>query len=168
MTPEPVATLLSRWAEGLAPAARDALSTYDLRALFDRVRSSLAGSPEERSRAVRHWLRQLSPAAQRALSAHDRAALDRQVGAAPVAPGPPLGAPRTPSPVEHDTPSPVPRREHTGPRPDPTGLGPPARLEHARAGGFTGDPCTACGSLAVVRSGTCQTCQDCGTQTGCG
>lgn len=33
---------------------------------------------------------------------------------------------------------------------------------------FSGDVCTHCGALAMQRSGTCLTCQACGTSTGCG
>jgi hypothetical protein len=35
-----------------------------------------------------------------------------------------------------------------------------------RQGGFTGDSCGNCGSFAVVRTGTCATCQDCGHSVG--
>lgn len=44
-------------------------------------------------------------------------------------------------------------------------------LTHGEASGavagFTGDTCIHCQSLNMVRSGTCQTCQDCGETTGC-
>jgi hypothetical protein len=45
---------------------------------------------------------------------------------------------------------------------------PPARAADARPrqGGFTGDSCGNCGSFAVVRTGTCATCQDCGHSVG--
>lgn len=33
--------------------------------------------------------------------------------------------------------------------------------------GYTGDSCPDCGSFAMVRSGTCQRCNDCGSTTGC-
>ena len=33
---------------------------------------------------------------------------------------------------------------------------------------FTGDQCQDCGSMNVVRTGTCGTCQNCGASTGCG
>lgn len=33
---------------------------------------------------------------------------------------------------------------------------------------YTGDVCTNCGSGKMRRSGTCATCQDCGTTSGCG
>jgi ribonucleoside-diphosphate reductase alpha chain len=36
----------------------------------------------------------------------------------------------------------------------------------AVATGYTGDPCTNCGSTRVVRTGTCATCRDCGTPSG--
>ncbi|MEE2828292.1 MAG: adenosylcobalamin-dependent ribonucleoside-diphosphate reductase, partial [Myxococcota bacterium] len=37
----------------------------------------------------------------------------------------------------------------------------------AVAQGFTGDPCTNCQSLRMVRNGSCQKCTDCGDTTGC-
>lgn len=44
----------------------------------------------------------------------------------------------------------------------PPPAGPPRDL------GYTGDPCPTCGSIAVVRTGTCATCQSCGSTSGCG
>lgn len=38
----------------------------------------------------------------------------------------------------------------------------------ARGAGYTGEACTICGSLRVVRTGTCSTCQSCGSTTSCG
>jgi hypothetical protein len=40
--------------------------------------------------------------------------------------------------------------------------------EIAREQGFTGNPCQQCGGLRLKRSGTCETCQDCGWNAGCG
>ena len=37
----------------------------------------------------------------------------------------------------------------------------------ARAKGYTGDPCPECGSLTMVRNGTCLRCDSCGATTGC-
>ncbi|MGE5510339.1 MAG: hypothetical protein ACM31O_03695 [Bacteroidota bacterium] len=37
----------------------------------------------------------------------------------------------------------------------------------ARLFGFTGDSCDSCGSLQMVRNGTCLKCNDCGATTGC-
>ena len=38
-----------------------------------------------------------------------------------------------------------------------------------RVTNYTGDPCSNCGSFLMVRSGTCLTCQACGsTSGGCG
>lgn len=37
----------------------------------------------------------------------------------------------------------------------------------AQAQGFTGDICGQCGSSQMKRSGTCLTCQACGSTTGC-
>lgn len=47
--------------------------------------------------------------------------------------------------------------------------GVPARSakDLAREQGFTGEPCPECGHLTLVRNGTCNKCQTCGTTTGC-
>lgn len=37
----------------------------------------------------------------------------------------------------------------------------------ARAMGFTGNTCVSCGSMQMVRNGTCEKCNDCGSTTGC-
>lgn len=37
----------------------------------------------------------------------------------------------------------------------------------ARLGGFTGEMCESCGGANMVRSGTCSTCLDCGSTSGC-
>jgi ribonucleoside-diphosphate reductase alpha chain len=37
----------------------------------------------------------------------------------------------------------------------------------ARMKGYEGDPCPSCGSLTLVRSGTCMKCDTCGGTTGC-
>ncbi len=37
----------------------------------------------------------------------------------------------------------------------------------ARSQGYTGDCCQICGGFRMVRSGTCATCADCGTSSGC-
>lgn len=42
------------------------------------------------------------------------------------------------------------------------------QAEIARAQGFTGDVCRQCGSFAMKRTGTCQTCTACGFNEGCG
>lgn len=34
--------------------------------------------------------------------------------------------------------------------------------------GYTGDVCEQCGSFRMKRAGTCLTCDDCGTSSGCG
>ena len=39
--------------------------------------------------------------------------------------------------------------------------------EIARSQGFTGDVCTTCGNIMMKRIGTCLTCQNCGSTTGC-
>jgi ribonucleoside-diphosphate reductase alpha chain len=42
-----------------------------------------------------------------------------------------------------------------------------SRIREARILGFTGDSCAECGSMKMVRNGTCMKCIDCGTTTGC-
>ena len=139
-----LAEVLSQWAGGLAEATRNQLSTYDLTALYDRM----AATPEDPARvaeAAAHWLKELGPGTQAMLSSYDIIALCRG-----------LGQPGLDNGAAHPS------------KPDPTALGPPSKPEHARAGGYTGETCGVCGSMAVVRTGTCTTCQDCGSQTGCG
>jgi ribonucleoside-diphosphate reductase alpha chain len=41
------------------------------------------------------------------------------------------------------------------------------RIAQARIKGYEGDPCPSCGSLTLVRNGTCMKCDTCGTTTGC-
>ena len=43
----------------------------------------------------------------------------------------------------------------------------PARVQEARFKGYEGDPCPECGSLTLVRNGTCLKCDSCGSTTGC-
>ena len=133
------ARTLSSWADGLAAAARDQLSTYDLCALYDTAVRGVRNG--ELRREILRWLGELGPATRNQLSAYDVEALLVAFGSGDV------------------------RLE--GPRVDPTGLGPPSHPEQARAGGFTGDACPACGSVAVIRSGACLTCRDCGATSGC-
>jgi len=38
---------------------------------------------------------------------------------------------------------------------------------HGAGPGYEGQPCDRCGSLNLVRTGTCLTCLDCGTTGGC-
>ena len=40
--------------------------------------------------------------------------------------------------------------------------------ELARVAGFSGNTCEQCGSLNMKQTGTCETCQDCGWNKGCG
>jgi len=53
----------------------------------------------------------------------------------------------------------------------PTDLGPVApklvNRETAPLMGFTGNCCSTCGSYQMVRNGTCEKCNDCGSTTGC-
>jgi ribonucleoside-diphosphate reductase alpha chain len=59
------------------------------------------------------------------------------------------------------------------PSPEPAQVASTARsgeavvVEHAKAQGYTGEQCTACGSMRVKRNGSCTVCEDCGTTTGC-
>lgn len=38
---------------------------------------------------------------------------------------------------------------------------------NAQSYGFTGNSCNNCGSMQMVRNGTCEKCQSCGETTGC-
>jgi hypothetical protein len=50
----------------------------------------------------------------------------------------------------------------------PTDLAPPKiTREQATQSGFTGNTCATCGSMMMVRNGTCEKCTSCGTTTGC-
>lgn len=42
-----------------------------------------------------------------------------------------------------------------------------AATEYAKSQGYTGDPCGTCGSMAMKRSGSCATCENCGSTSGC-
>ncbi len=42
-----------------------------------------------------------------------------------------------------------------------------ARYAEARMKGYEGDPCPECGSLTLVRNGSCLKCDSCGSTTGC-
>ena len=52
-------------------------------------------------------------------------------------------------------------RPHAAPQDDA------AKIAQARIKGYEGDPCPACGSFTLVRSGTCMKCDTCGGTTGC-
>jgi ribonucleoside-diphosphate reductase alpha chain len=41
------------------------------------------------------------------------------------------------------------------------------KIAQARIKGYEGDPCPACGSFTLIRSGTCMKCDACGSTTGC-
>jgi ribonucleoside-diphosphate reductase alpha chain len=64
---------------------------------------------------------------------------------------------------EREEPQPV--VEMTTPRGQSSGLS--AQRSEARSKGYTGEQCTACGSLRVKRNGACTVCDDCGTTSGC-
>jgi len=49
--------------------------------------------------------------------------------------------------------------------PAPNGL--MKKVERAKAKGYTGDICPSCGSMTMVRNGTCLKCETCGETTGC-
>ncbi len=78
MDPDPLAAALGRWADGLAPAARDQLSTYDIRALYDRI--ARTGSDDGGHTAFDRWVEELGPATRAALSRYDREALVAMLG----------------------------------------------------------------------------------------
>ena len=42
-----------------------------------------------------------------------------------------------------------------------------SQIIQARIKGYEGDPCPACGSFTMIRSGTCMKCDTCGATTGC-
>jgi len=41
------------------------------------------------------------------------------------------------------------------------------KIAQARIKGYEGDPCPSCGSLSLIRNGTCMKCDSCGGTTGC-
>ena len=43
----------------------------------------------------------------------------------------------------------------------------PSAAQTSRFQGYTGDPCPECGHFTLIRNGTCQKCDSCGTTTGC-
>ena len=45
---------------------------------------------------------------------------------------------------------------------------PPNDLYEQPDDGYTGNLCSVCDSDRMIRSGTCETCQNCFTNTGCG
>jgi ribonucleoside-diphosphate reductase alpha chain len=49
----------------------------------------------------------------------------------------------------------------------PKPVQPGREIIEARIKGYEGDPCPACGSFTLVRSGTCMKCDTCGGTTGC-
>lgn len=59
------------------------------------------------------------------------------------------------------TPQPVP------PAMQETMLEPRLNRTTAQSIGFTGDQCGVCNSMRMVHTGHCNTCQECGTTTGC-
>jgi ribonucleoside-diphosphate reductase alpha chain len=42
-----------------------------------------------------------------------------------------------------------------------------SKYQQARMMGYTGDDCSECGSMKMVRNGTCTKCLDCGSTSGC-
>lgn len=46
-------------------------------------------------------------------------------------------------------------------------IAPQLTREQAVSSGFTGNTCNDCGSLQMVRNGTCEKCNSCGATTGC-
>ena len=41
------------------------------------------------------------------------------------------------------------------------------RVRVAKLKGYEGDPCPECGSMTMVRNGTCLKCDSCGSTSGC-
>jgi len=41
------------------------------------------------------------------------------------------------------------------------------KVKEAKLKGYTGDICQSCGSLTMVRNGTCLKCTTCGDTSGC-
>jgi hypothetical protein len=58
----------------------------------------------------------------------------------------------------------VPGRMGAGVDPDKA---PKPDFHDFKAMGFTGNICTSCGQMMMVRNGTCEKCTVCGTTTGC-
>jgi hypothetical protein len=82
---------------------------------------------------------------------------------------PPNSGPASRRPGRAESPpaeSQTPRDGEDNPSPDAK----PARPPNPPIAGspFTGDQCNECGSMRVIRTGTCGTCLGCGTSTGCG
>lgn len=75
------------------------------------------------------------------------------------------------TPVERWSRTPVPAQREAAPQAPPGSVRAttraPSRTE-AIAQGFTGESCSKCGSLRVLRTGKCATCADCGETTSCG
>ena len=44
---------------------------------------------------------------------------------------------------------------------------PQTDYDRAKQLGYTGDSCPECGSMTMIRNGTCQKCITCGSTTGC-
>jgi ribonucleoside-diphosphate reductase alpha chain len=56
----------------------------------------------------------------------------------------------------------------TGPREWTQGINEKvAARQVAKSKGYTGNTCTNCGGMSMVRNGTCEKCEDCGETTGC-
>lgn len=91
----------------------------------------------------------------------------RDPGAADAPPpaADPTEAPAPPVAAAGSTPGAVPSPFGLGP---PTVEGLPSVVEVAKAQGFTGNTCGTCGSPRMVRTGSCETCQDCYATSSCG
>lgn len=89
----------------------------------------------------------------------------------------------SPKPPKKVKPVDTPRTEHLHPvagggnghGPGPNGSGSPTavksvnaeKIRLARLKGYEGDPCSECGQLTLVRSGSCAKCDTCGATSGC-
>lgn len=68
-----------------------------------------------------------------------------------------------------DKPSPTSKVAPPAPTPVPKPPAPIAKVPPVIHPTYTtSEMCTTCGSLNMVSTGTCSTCQDCGTSSGCG
>jgi ribonucleoside-diphosphate reductase alpha chain len=79
-------------------------------------------------------------------------------------------------PNRGDSPSPQTEEAETEPEPQPVESPSDTEaqqgsyqsdFERAKELGYTGDICPECGSMTMVRNGTCQKCITCGSTTGC-
>lgn len=71
-----------------------------------------------------------------------------------------VGEPVADEPTFTEEPAPVPEVKRADPH--------AGQVREAKQKGYEGDPCKDCGSLTMVRTGTCLRCDNCGATSGCG